>query len=101
MALAQSSSDISVASQTETEIASWTSDGAKKLVGFVGKGQWPAEYRLYVGATLTYKYLTTSAEQTAFVADKDVSVASGTVVSLKVYHEAPQAKTFFGTILGG
>lgn len=101
MPLAQSASDISLAPQTETTIVSWTADGAKELVGFTGKGQWPAEYRLYSGATLIYKYLTSSADETAFVADKAFVPAVNVAIALKVYHEAPQAKTFFGTLLGG
>lgn len=101
MALAQSASDTSVNSITETDIATWTADGVKKLVGFCAKGQFPAEYRLYLDATLYYKYLTSSADETAYVVDKEFTPALNVVVDLRVYHEAPQAKTFFGTLLGG
>ncbi len=101
MALAQSASPVSVNSQSETEIVSWTADGAKEFIGFLAAGPIPAEYRLYVEGTRVYPYQTTPEDLTAFIVDKPYVPANGTIFSLKVYHESPTAESFFGTILGG
>jgi len=100
MSLAQSASDTSVNASTETDIATWTADGVKEFVGFVATGEYPAEYRLYFDTTLKYKFQTSAEQPTAFVADKAVVPANNVVVDLRVYHTAPAAKNYFGTILG-
>lgn len=85
----------------ETEVCSWTSDGFAYLVGFMGTGSFSAEFRLYIGDDLTHVYQTSPGNRTAYVADRALKLAAGTVVSLRAYHTDVAAQTFKGTLLGG
>lgn len=91
---------ISVVAETTTTILSWEADGVSAFAGFLAQGSVPAVYTLSVSSCSFYTYLTNGADMTAFVLDKPWVPASGTSFALRVYHEAPGAKYFSGTILG-
>lgn len=102
--IAHTAKDVDVPPQAEVEILSWTSDGVKELIGFLGSGTYSAEYRLYVGSDPApwYVYQTSPGNRTAYVADRATVVPAGQVVSLKVYHESTEGpQAFRGTLLGG
>lgn len=101
--LAKNNQGTSIEPNVETELVVWVSDGSRQLIGFCGTGSWSAEFRLYVGTDSDPWYVqqTSPAVRSAYVADRGTKLPSGTRVVLKVYHEAPEAQLFKGTILGG
>lgn len=99
--LARNTAGVAVLPNTETEICQWTSDGAKYLAGFHATGTYSAEFRLYVGEGQPwYVDQTSPSRRTAYVADRAEKIPAGTVISLRVFHEAASTETFKGTILG-
>lgn len=98
--IAYTTAPVSVTAETTTTILSWTADGVSAFAGFLAQGQVPAVYSLCMSSSALYKYQTNGADMTAFVLDKPWVPENGSSFALRVYHEAPGAKTFTGTILG-
>jgi hypothetical protein len=93
--------DQSVNSQTWTDVVSWSADGSKKVLGFIGTGQWPARYRFLIGTDNCGEYQTSPEDQTAYVIGAASIPSAATTVKVQVYHEAPGAKTFSAWLLEG
>lgn len=101
--------NVNCASGSETEVATWTADGAAGFVGFLASSNWGSgEWRLYIGGLVKYRYRTTPEMPTAFVVDKETVLANGTALSLRLYHDLKDedgttglAQTAHATLLGG
>jgi DTW domain-containing protein YfiP len=92
----------SITSGTETTLLSWSSDGTKKVGGFIVRGPVEAEVRLYFGSTKQLTYLLTNPDRNAyFVFPKSELVASGTTVYIKIYQTSGASQTFYGSLLEG
>lgn len=93
--------DQSVSPSTWTDVVLWSADGSKKVLGFIGLGQWPAKYRFLIGADNCGEYMTSLENPTAYVIGEPSTPTGATTVKVQAYHEAPQAKTFSAWLLEG
>jgi len=93
--------DVSVNTGVEGTVCSWTSDGARHVIGYNASCDIPAIVRLYVNGTKKYESRTSSEYPTAYLADKDFIVTSGQIVELKVIQITGFAQNISGQILGG
>lgn len=91
-----------VSSGVETTVATYTGDGTKKVGGFIARGAVGAEYRLYISTTKLLTYITTTADQLAYVVlPKGITIGSGVACAVKVYHAFGSAQGFYASIFEG
>ena len=90
--------DTSVNTASETTVVSYTGDGTAKMSYWTGTGTYAGLWKCYIGTDLHSSFMTNDTERTAYVAFPSVAVPNGTVVYIKVLHEAGSAQTFTGTI---
>jgi hypothetical protein len=93
--------DQSISPGSFTDLVSWSADGSKKVLGFIGRGQFSAIYRFLIGADNCGEYETSLEDATAYVIGAASIPTAATTVKVQVYHEAPQAKNFSGWLLEG
>lgn len=91
----------SIASGGFATVVSWTADGTKKVLGFIGHGEWSGRWRLLINAVNMGEYITSPEDRTAYVIGEPSTPTNTHAVILQVYHEAGVNKNFTGYLLEG
>lgn len=88
----------SVPSEVETELCSWTSDGATGIAFWNGLGSYPARFRFYLNNVYHSGFMTDETDRTAYIPLSPGVIPSGQKAKLTVYHEAGSSQLFDGSI---
>lgn len=99
MALAKATG-VSIPDTTETDLVTFTGDGAKALLGFNAEGPVPAVFTLKIGGLYEASVRTTAENLTAQFYDRLQPIGNGVVAKVTVTQTSGNAANFSGTLLG-